>query len=402
MGVVTKFRKKPETNKEENKVDRHSFKRRIIAHKARVFTAVAVALIAICIIVAIIWISYYNKVYSDYEVTRSVPCEKVEGSNVLSYGSKFLTYSCDGMHCTNSKGKDTWSEPFEMQSPMVAVAGEYVACADFNGRKVYVFNTSGVLGEIQTGAPIKDIDISKDGIIVVVTEDDEVTPIDIYYYDGTKVANFRTTMSKSGYPIEVAISDNSKLLAVSYLYLDSGKLTTKLAMYNFGDVGQNETDNLVSGYDYEDEVIPSLKFIESDKLVAVGNDKLLFFKGKERPTNTETITIDEEIQAVFYGDGNVGLLFADKTGKARNRLDVYNSDGKKKSSIYFDIEYTDIFFANGMVVIYNGSSAEIYRTDGKLKYKNDFDEMVALMIPTSSATKYTIVTQDAIKNITLK
>ena len=70
--------------------------------------------------------------------------------------------------------------------------------------------------------------------------------------------------------------------------------------------------------------------------------------------------------------------------------------------IYFDIEYTDIFFANGMVVIYNGSSAEIYRTDGKLKYKNDFDEMVALMIPTSSATKYTIVTQDAIKNITLK
>ena len=36
------------------------------------------------------------------------------------------------------------------------------------------------------------------------------------------------------------------------------------------------------------------------------------------------------------------------------------------------------------------------------KYRGDFDESVALMIPTSDPIKYTLVTADSIKSIKLK
>lgn len=408
MSIFDKFKKKIKSsnkNTEDSEDDSkraHRYKHRIRAIRAKKFSVIAIILIAVVITTAIIWISYNNKVYYDYSVSGSVEYKKVEGSNVISFGTKFLTYSADGIHCTNAKGTDVWSVPFEMQSPMVAVSGEYVACADLNGRTVYVFGSDGEKGRIQTSSPIKNIDVSGDGVVVVVTEDDDVTPIDVYTYDGQKIVTFRTTMSKSGYPLAISISDNSKLFAVSYLYLDSGTLTTKLALYNFGDVGQNETDNLVSGYDYKDEVIPVVEFLNNSTLVAIGSDKLLFFSGKERPTNSASVDLEEEILAAFYGDNKTGLLFADTTGAGRYRLDTYSSKGNKLSSIIVDLEYTDIFYANDMIVIYNSTSAVIYKSNGKLKYRGDFDDSVALMIPTSSPLKYTLVTPDSIKSIKLK
>ena len=405
MAKISQFRKKnSDDNRDENTnvVDRHVFKKRIRAHKFRIFSVGMIVAIVAIVIIFIMWNSYYKKVYSDYEVNSQVDCHMIEGSSVLSYGTQFLTYSADGIHCTNAKGKDIWSVPFEMQNPMVAVEGDYIACADLNGRKIYVFNCDGELGEIKTGAPVKSLDVSGDGVVVVTSEDDEVTPIDVYYYDGSKIANFRTTMSKSGYPLAMTLSPNSKLFAVSYLYLDSGSLTTKLAMYNFGDVGKNETDNLVSGYDFQGEIIPIVDFMDNDTLYAVANDKLIFFEGKERPTNSASVDIDEEILAVYGGSSDVGLLFADATGEGKYRLDTYSPKGKLKSSIIFNLEYTDIFYANDMVVIYNSSSALVYRTNGTKKYAGDFKEPVALMIPTKSPVKYTLVTQEAIKSITLK
>lgn len=400
MSVITPFRKKE--NDSENSEKRPSLGRRLFAHKMRIFGVVAIAVIAVIVAIVILYVSYSNKLYKSYSVKKSVKYHRVEGTNVLSFDDKFLTYSKDGIHCTDSKGKDRWSVPYEMQNPVVAKRGEYVAVTDTNGREVHVFNFNGELGTIRTVSPIKNMAISGDGVVVVVTEEDNLTLINVYYYDGGLIATFRTTMDKSGYPVDIGISDNSKLIAVSYLYVDSGKLTSKVAFYNFGDVGQNEIDNLVSGYDYEGKVIPIIEFLDDRTAFALANDRLMFYSGKERPTNTANIELKEEVQSVFYGDDNVGLLYMDTSGKGKYRIDIYSSSGKKISSHIFTMEFTDIFFANGMVVIYNSTEALIYKESGRKKFEGKFSDSVSLMIPTSSPIKYVLVTQDAIKTIQLK
>lgn len=390
------------TDKREGNIDRTTFRKRIALHRVRILSAVLFVVISLAVMFTVLYISEQNRVYTGYEVINTVEKSQVEYSRVLSYGSHFLTYSADGIHCTDAKGSDVWSFPFEMQSPMVEVCGNYVAVADYNGRTIIVFDTQGEKGTITTGAPIKDICISSTGVVAAIIDGGDVTPINLYYYDGTDIASFRTTMSKWGYPLTMGISDNGKLFMVSYLYLDNGTLTSKVAFYNFGEVGQNESDNLVSGYDYQSELIPVADFLDDETAYAVANDKLLFYEGRERPVNTSNILLHDKVQSVYSGNNCVGLVYLNTTGESKYRMDVYSSSGKMECSLLFDMEYEDVIFTQDNIVIYNAASLNVFSGNGRLKYAGDFSEPVSLMIPTESDNRYVLVLKDRIETIVLR
>lgn len=379
-----------------------SVTQRLLLYKTKIISGVLVVLALLFVIAFVSYRSYVYREYSSYSVVNEVERKTVEDTKVLGFGTEYITYSADGIHCSDGRGNDVWSFPYEMQSPMVVKNGKYLACADYNGRNIYMFDNQGVLGSIKLNIPVKKICISATGVVAAICDDGLVTPISLYYYDGSQIATFRTTMSKSGYPVAIGISEDSKLVAVSYLYLDSGELTTKLAFYNFGDVGQNEADNLVSGYEYAGEIVPTVEFLNAKNAFALANDKLLFYEGKERPVNTANIILNEEVYAVFYGDQRVGIVYLDGSGENKYRMDVYTATGKVENSIEFDMEYTDIFFANDRTIIYNSNEALIYSDAGFIKYKGGFEDNVSLMLPTNNDLKYVIVTPDSIKTIQLE
>ena len=375
---------------------------KIFAHRMRRFTAFLVVLLLVVATFAILYYRFQNKVYTGYEVISAVDRVQVETSSVISFNNYFLTYSKDGIHCTDNKGNDIWSTPFEMQEPIVKICGDYVAVTDYNGRNIYIFNSNGELGTIKTNNPIRSIQVAANGVIAAVVDGGNITPINLYRYDGTPIASFRTSMTKSGYPLAIGMSQNSKLVGVSYLYLDNGQLTTKVAFYNFDEVGKNETDNLVSGYDYLNEVVPVIEFLDESTAFAVANDKLMFYQGKERPTNIANIMLHEEIKSVYYGNGYVGLVYLDASGEARYCMDIYNAQGKLLNQIKFNLEYSDIFFEESSAVIYNASAAEIYTIQGNKKFSGEFENSIMLMLPTNNSTKYILVTKDQIQTIILQ
>ena len=61
--------------------------------------------------------------------------------------------------------------------------------------------------------------------------------------------------------MDVAISDNSEIMMVTYQFVEGSQTTSYVAFYNFGDVGQSEDDHIVSGYTYEGVVIPQVEYI---------------------------------------------------------------------------------------------------------------------------------------------
>ena len=88
-----------------------------------------------------------------------------------------------------------------------------------------------------------------------------------------------TRMSNSGYPIAIGISNDGSLVAVSYIKVEKGKMVSNIGFYNFSAVGQNYTDNFVSGYVYPEAVIPIVNFMGSDTVFAVADNRRMFFKG---------------------------------------------------------------------------------------------------------------------------
>lgn len=382
--------------------DRPSVAKRIMVLRMRKFVAMIVAVAVIAVIIMVCYTSYLNYAYTGYEVISSV--EKVQTNNphILSFGTYFLSYSSDGIRCTDEKGNDIWSCPFEMQNPMIEINGDYVAVADYVGRTIYIFNSAGELGTIQTNLPIRDIEVAGNGVVAAVLDNGDVTSISLYYYDGSEIGYFRTTMSKSGYPLDIGMSADGTLVAVSYLYLDNGTLTSKVAFYNFGEVGQNKTDNLVGGYDYQNEMVPLVGFLNDSTAFAVANDKLMFYEGSQKPTNRKDIFLTEEIRSVYYGDKYIGLTYLNPTAESRYLIDIYNTSGDLKNTLPIDMEYQEIFFNNDYVVIYNAASCIIYNINGNIKYQGDFEESVLLMIPTNSVLKYVLVLPNQIQTIVLR
>ena len=388
--------------KREKTVPRISYREKIKSHKFTIFYRSVLILLLMAASAAVLFIQWRNKIYTQCVVTSSVETTKPQNGNMVSFAGYLLTYSKDGASCMDAKGNAVWNVTFEMQNPKIDICQNVVAIGDYNGRELYVLNTSGLLGEITTTKPIRDFHIASNGVAAVVVDDADLTFIYLYDTQGEELVRIRTTMKDSGYPFSFSISPNGTLLCVSYLFVDSGELKSSVAFYNFGAVGQNNTDHYVSGYDYLDVVVGYTRFLDEKTLFAVSDDRVMFFEGAQKPVSTAVHMFSEEVQRIYYGTDSVGLVFNSTDNSSRYRLDVYHKSGQLTQSIGFDMEYTDIVFADDQIIIYNESECQVFNTKGVEKYNGLFEKSVYTLIPASSAYKYTLITTDSIDTVELK
>ena len=388
--------------KNDKKATRVNYMERIRSHKCTIFyRSMLVALLVVAIIAAVI-IQWKNKIYTESVVVSSVDIAVVQSRNLTPFSGYILTYSKDGASCIDTKGNAVWNETFEMQNPMIDICQNVVAIGDYNGRNIYVMDTNSRLGQITTNKPIRSFCVASNGVVAVVLDDSDLTLIYLYDTKGNELVRFRTTMKSTGYPFKVAISPNGKLVCVSYLYVDSGALKSSVAFYNFGEVGQNNTDNYVSGYDYLDVIVGYTRFWDDKSMFAVSDDRIEFFGGAEKPVSIATSMLSEDVQRIYYGKDYVGLIFNSVDSNNRYRLDVYNKSGQMIQTINFNIDYSDIVFEDDRIIIYNEAECKIYNMNGVEKYSGVFEKSVYAMLPTSSSYKYILVTPDSIDTIELK
>ena len=381
------------------------YKEKIRSHRLTVFyrTALLVALL-VAVIFFLIW-QWQNKVFTESVTVSSSPVTIVQSAKTKRLGNNVLIYSKDGASCVDAKGNALWNQTFEMQQPILALCGDVAAIADFNGRTIYVVNSTTQLGTVKTNLPIRDICVSQNGVVAAVLDDGDVTRI--LLYDGnqdtnTSIADSKASMDKSGYPVSISLSPNGKLLAISYLYADSGDMKSTTAFFNFGEVGKNESDNFVSSYDYLDTIVPYIQFMNNNASFAVADDRIVFFEGAERPSNVASHLLEEQVQGVYYNESYVGLVYRNQTGESIYRMDVYNASGSKVHSMLFDIEYTDIVFNKDQIIIYDDLDCQICTVKGVDKFNGELEKPVSLIVPTTSNYKYVAVTSKSIDTIELK
>ena len=382
-----------------------TYKDKIRSHKLTIFYRGALIAALAAAVVFFLVFQWKNKVFTESTVVSSSDVTIVQGASVERLGSNILLFSKDGASCFNSKGSALWNQTFEMQSPMLSLCGDVAALADYNGRTIYVVSSTAQLGTISTNLPIRRICISANGVVAAVLDDADVTRIMIYNGNETTetpIVTIKATMDKSGYPMSLSLSPNGKLLAISYFYVDGGAMKSSVGFFNFGEVGKNESDNYVSGFDYLNTVIPYVQFMSDSAAFGVSDDRIIFFQGSERPGTLTSNLIEEEVQSIYYNEDYVGLVFMDQTGEAAYRLDVYDASGKKIYSRLFDMEYSDIIFHNDLIIIYNDMDCQICNIRGVDKYEGEFEKPVSLMVPTSSVYKYFAVTENSVDTIELK
>ncbi len=400
MANVRDYLKRKRERKEEQ--GRISYRERIKSHKFTVFYRIFLVIILLTAVGVVLYHQWKNKVYTESTVVFTTEVHITQDSTMVPFAGHLLTYSKDGAGCMDIRGNAIWNQTFEMQNPIVDICQNVAAIGDYNGRTIYVMNTSGIMGSITTNRPLRDFCVASNGVVAVVLDDTDVTLICLYDSQGQELVKFRTTMKDSGYPVSVSISPSGELACVSYLFVDSGQMKSSVAFYNFGPVGKNNVNNYVSGYDYLNSIVPLTSFLDNSSVFAVSDDRIMFFNGAQKPVSIAEKLLADSVQGVYYGSEYIGLVFNSTQSTNRYRLEVYHKSGELKQSIEFDIDFRDILFHEDQIIIYNESECRIYNSNGAEKYSGNFPKSVLLLIPQNSMRRYMVVTPDSIDTIELK
>lgn len=388
--------------KEKREQRQAGYQEKIMRHKLANVYRILLALAAAAALIALIFVQYKRHIYTEYDVVASVERSSASGSLDRRLGNAILTYSKDGAHCTDVRGRVTWNQTFEFQDVRLAVCGSAVAIGSYNGRSIYVHNTEKQLSQITTNMPIRDLTVSAEGHVAAVLDGTDSAMICVYGPDGKNTYNGMARMTGSGYPAAVCLSPDGELLCVAYWYVDAGTIKTNVAFYNFGPVGENVNDSMVANYSYTDMLIPQVQFMNNAASFAVGDSRLIIFRGEHTPKVAAWYMIDEEIQSVFYSDKYIGLVFRELEGEELYRMDVYNASAERVGSFGIDIEYTDIFFGQDNFVAYNETECLIKTMDDIEKYRGEFSGQVRLMLSAGSSYRYHLVTENSIDTIQLR
>ena len=388
--------------KEKREKNQLNYKEKMRKHKLTALYRILLVLLAIAALLVLVYIQYRRHIYTDYDTVSTIARESAGGATDIRLGNSMLTYSKDGAHCTNLDGEVTWNQTYEIQDVLIASCEDVSAIGNYNGRNIYIQNTEEQLGQITTTMPIRDIAVSATGYVTAVLADTDVTWINTYSPEGEMTYTGQAHMSDSGYPVSISLSPDAELLGISYIYVDAGTLKTNVAFYNFGAVGENQSDHIVSVYSYSDLLVPYLQFMNDSTAFAVGDTRLMIYTGSQKPVIAAEYLYEQEIQSVFYNNQYIGLVFFSENGESNYRMDVYDVNAQKVGSYYFDVDYTDIFFEQDYFAAYNETECVIMTLGGVEKYNGTFDKAVKLMIPAGGAYKYALVTENSIDTIQLK
>lgn len=340
------------------------YREKIIAHKRMVAARIIYSVSAVVILLVLFFAIRYFIVYSDYRVVEKEARSAGTSVQYAEFYGKVLRYSKDGATFYDRKDKYIWNETYEMQSPIIDICDKSMVIADLNGNKVCVFNLDGKVGSFEVGMPIKKVQVSEKGTLALLMEKDGEHYIQYLDSKGNIIAEGKSVFEKSGYPMDMSLSDDGLKLAVSYFSVEQGVAKTSVVFYSFSSIGATEIDNIVSSEIFENTVVPTIYYANSKTAFAFGDDCFAIFKGSQRPQLSEKVELKEEVKSIFYDEKYAGMVFRSDDGY---RMDVYDLDGNQVFSKEFDFDYDTIKISNDRIIMYNDTQWCIYTMQGRMK-----------------------------------
>lgn len=384
----------------KNELYSKEYKENLRRHRKKVFIITASTALAVVVACVVIYLYNVNRKYTGYSVLAEATREESGNAGYVELDNSIVRYGMDGVACYDQKHNMQWNQSYEMKDPMIDICESYMALCDKGGTKFYVFSKDGLKGEVDTQLSIKRIEVANQGVVAVLVEDGELNRINYYDRMGNLLAENKAPIEKSGYPMDISLSNDGKKMGVSYMSMETGSINTKIAFYNFDTVGANEIDHLVSAKEYEDALVPELEFVNATTAVVFGDGFYSIFQGSQKPVETVKKKEKQEIVSVFYSEAYIGMVL-EATGETPYLMKIYDLKGKEVLSMGFDMAYDEIKIKDDNIYMRNSTQCRMYNMKGKLKFQEEFEEGLVDVLPLSE-DRMVVVFGESVKTIKLK
>lgn len=383
-------------------VDEDEYGTRLRRHKRAMY--LRTVLLVVLAVAALFLIRYIRAhwLYKSYKVINS---EEVYDSvsEYMNVNGKVLRYSPDGAVLMNADmEEEIWNESFNLMQPFVETMGEAIAVCDKRGTEIHVYNMKEKLGVFATTSPILFAKVSGNGNVAVAVEDGEGTEIVYYNSQGEEIAAISPSAGKYGYPLSMSVSLDGTRLAVSYVTAETGVIGSRLAIYDFGSMGQGKEDHLVFSQDFKGKLIPELRYFGKSELLVFFDDGFTVYRGKGNPKKGETVKFEEEIVSMFCDDARIAFVFrCDEVGH-RYKMDLYRHNGRYLNTEYVDIIYDKGHFSDGEIIFCNNNEMAVYTRNGIVRFSGPLNEGMLSDVIKIGKNKYFVVTDTHSEKIRLR
>lgn len=391
-----------EQNKEKQSQSKGKKQTRQTREQRRQLEMILIGILILIVIIVIAVLVVQRRTYHNYSVISSSKNENVQAYGFEQFEDGILKYGTDSVSLLNQKEETIWSEDIQMSNPIVDVCENMAVIADKDGTSMYILSKEKVVGTVQTSSPILKARVARTGVVAAILQDNDKTWVNFYNKDGSLIAENQTRIDSPGYPVDIAVSPNGKLIMVSYLYVQDAQTTSYVAFYNFGDKGQSEIDNIVSGYTYENVIVPQTLYLKDGSALAFRDNGFSVYQGTDIPKEKKNVEMTSEIVSTFYNDNYAGLVFKDKKNNKKYVMRVYSLNGKMKFERKFSIEYTQIKISNEMIIMNNDTQVCMIDLNGNKKFDGNFGEGTIQGIFRTESNRYIVISESGIKTIKLK
>ena len=369
-------------------------KRKLKMNRMQWTIAAGVLILAVVLVYALV---KNNKVASSYEVVTSMSRGDDTSVYYCMMRKGMVKYSKDGVAMTDKSGTVLWNQTYEMASPTMTSAGDYVAVGDIGANTIYIFNEYGQLGRVSTDVPIQEIQISEQGVVAAVLSDTSSNYINLYDKQGNSLGSIKASLENTGYPLAIALSPDASKLAVSYLIVKSGSMQSRIVAYDFSDV---EGDHLLDTQELEG-LYPKAAFLDSREVVLFGEKGFVLYQADSKKIETQE-NFESEINSVFCTNQKLGFIFKNEDDNGKYRMEIYNKAGKKSSTYYFDLDYSGMTSDDDEVILYNDEEMLIYQMGGRVRFRGTFNTAVTGVMPSWEDGLYWLIDDQSLREIRIR
>lgn len=373
----------------------------------KIMLRLLIILIFLCAIGAAAYFAYtlYRDSYgtfSSYEVLEEIERSDGTSAQYMEYKGLLLKYSRDGATAMDESGKFLWNGSYEMKDPIVDTCGDYVAVADRGSKLVHIFNASGAVNNITVDYPILQVQVANQGVVAVMMEEDNHIYIYLYKSNGDIIWYADKPISLYGSPLSMALSNNGQKMVVASLDFTTGTVQTNTAWYNFGEVGMNETNNLVGGLSFEG-IVAKVDFITNNIVAIYKDGGFLLYNMEQKLDETPIVETEFEttIQSIFSSSSYVGFVLDTAEDEYKYSVVVYDTAGNKVLEKGINFDYSGISMNGSDIVFYNYGECMILNVKGKIRFQCQFEQSIDAIFG-ASTNKYYLVTNSSIEVIRLK
>lgn len=383
--------------------DTEELNKKIRAHRIKILKITLFFTALLILLAGAIMLYFKLKEYTAYEVLEGMERTDTIAAKYISFKDGIIKYSNDGATYTNNADELIWNQTYEMQDPIVDICEDYVIFGEKGGKNIYILNSEKLQGNIETTMDIVSVRVANQGTAAVLMQKDGISYIRLYDKDGNQLAGGQISIKNTGYPLDIALSNDAIKLAVSMIDINEGNIKSQITFYNFGSVGQNEIDHMVGSCSYSDMVIPQIEFVTNDRMLAFGDSKVYIFEGTQKPAQTKEIDLKTEVKSLFFNKDYFGIINNNEDEENTRHMEIYDTKGGHILSKDFALDYDTVeFLANNEICIRNEKECQIYNTYGVKHFAYKFDSPLYKIISGASSREYTFILEDTVEKVRLK